>query len=145
MARSRCRGEAGQITAMLVIFSICLLIAVAAVTDISASYLRRQDATSLADGAALAATDAAAAGGVYAGEDVEFVTLDESAAASAVDAYLREVGAYDDYPGLRVDVVVVGHTVEVTMTMPYDLPVTMPGVDATTTIHSRAAAQLPIY
>jgi hypothetical protein len=145
MATARRRGEAGQITAMLVIFSICLLIAVAAVTDISASYLRRQAATSLADGAALAATDAAAAGGVYTGEDIEFVTIDEASAAAAVDEYLRNVGAYDDYPGLRVDVAVVGHTVEVTMTMPDDLPVTMPGVDATTTIHSRAAAQLPIY
>jgi hypothetical protein len=128
---------------MLVIFSICLLIAIVAVTDISASYLRRQSATSLADGAALAATGAAAAGGIYSDSD-DFVAIDEDAARAAVDAYLTEVGAYADYPGLAIDVDVVGHQVEVALVMPYHLPVRMPGVEATTTIHASASAELPI-
>ena len=42
----RC-GETGQITAMLVIFAVILLLVIAAVTDISASYLRRQAVTNL--------------------------------------------------------------------------------------------------
>jgi hypothetical protein len=137
------RSEDGQITAMLVIFSICLLIAIVAATDISASYLRRQSATSLADGAALAATEAAAAGGIYADSD-DFVAIDETAARAAVDSYLSEVGAYGDYPGLTVAVDVVGHQVEVALMMPYRLPVRMPGVDTTTTIHATASAELPI-
>ncbi len=143
-SRPRCRRtESGQITAMLVIFSICLLIAITAVIDISASYLRRQSATSLADGAALAATEAAAAGGIYSGAD-DFVAIDEAAARLAVDRYLHEVGAYAAYPGLVVAVDVVGHQVQVRMAMPYRLPVRMPGVDATTTIHAQATAALPI-
>ncbi len=137
------RTESGQITAMLVILTICLVIAITAVVDISAGYLRRQSATSLADGAALAATEAAAAGGIYAGAD-DFVPIDDAAAVVAVDRYLREVGAYADYPGLVVAVDVVGHQVRVRMAMPYRLPVRMPGVDATTTIHAQASAELPI-
>ncbi len=144
--RLRCRRtEAGQITAMLVILTICLVIAIAAVTDVSGSYLRRQAATSLADGAALAATSAAATGAIYAAQDAQFVTFDEAAATLAVDRYLRSVGAYRAYPGLSVDVRVVGHDVEVALVMPYRLPVRMPGVAATTTIHARASAALPIY
>ena len=141
----RNRDQRGQITAMLVLFTICLLLAVIAVTDISASYLRRQAATSLADGAALAASDSAAAPNVYTGSSDEYVVLDAHAAGAAVDDYLRTSGAYDAYPGLTADVNVTGHTVHVALSMPYRLPVTMPGVPATTTIHAAAAADLPIY
>jgi hypothetical protein len=139
----RGRTEAGQITAMLVIFSICLLMAIVAVTDVSASYLRRQSATSLADGAALAATQAAAAGGIYTDAD-DFVAIDEPAAEAAVDRYLREVGAYDAYPGLDASVDVERHVVSVALAMPYRLPVPVPGVERITTIHARASAELPI-
>ncbi len=145
MNRGPQRSETGQITAMLVILTICLVIAVAAVTDISGSYLRRQAAKSLADGAALAATTATATGAIYGDQDAHYVTLDETTATVAVDRYLHTVGAYRSYPGLTVDVRVVGHAVEVALVMPYRLPVRMPGVDATTTIHARAAAALPIY
>jgi hypothetical protein len=128
---------------MLVIFSICLLLAIIAVTDVSASYLRRQSATSLADGAALAATQAAAAGGIYTDAD-DFVAIDEPAAEAAVDQYLREVGAYASYPGLVADVDVDGHVVSVALVMPYRLPVPVPGVERVTTIHATASAELPI-
>lgn len=145
--RTPARGvdEGGQITVMLVIFAVCLLLAITAVTDISASYLRRQSATSLADGAALAATEAASAGGIYAAPDAGFVPIDRASAEGAVDRYLREAGAYAAYPGLAVEVTVVGHQVQVALQMPYRLPIRMPGVDATTWIHATAAAELPIY
>lgn len=139
------RTEAGQITAMLVIFAICLLMAVVAVTDISAAYLRRQSATSLADGAALAATEAAAASSIYGGDDDEYVALEESAAAAAVERYLVEVGAYQSYPGLRTTVTVDEHAVRVALSMPFELPVSMPGVADTTTIDATGSAALPIY
>lgn len=144
-AARRPRDDAGQITAMLVIFSICTLLAVVAVTDISASYLRRQSATSLADGAALAATEAAAAVDVYGTADDDYVQLDAAAAHAAVDTYLRDTGSYSAYPGLDASVVVEGATVRVLLTMPFTLPVPVPGVDPTTTIHAAGSAQLPIY
>ena len=143
--RSAVPDERGQITAMLVLFAICLLLAVTAVTDVSAAYLRRQAVTSLADGAALAASDGAAAAGVYGGADDDFVTISQPAAEAAVDSYLRDLGAYSHYPGLRVAVQVVGYTVTVYLAMPYQLPVPVPGVPGTTTIHADGSSVMPIY
>lgn len=155
LARSRCRSrtgrvphtrtEQGQITAMLVLFTLCLLLAIIAVTDISASYLRRQAAMSLADGAALAASDGAAAAGIYGDADERFVTVEQPAAEAAVDIYLRDTGAYARYPGLQVAVQVKGHTVSVFLAMPFQLPVPVPGVAATTTIHANGSSVMPIY
>jgi hypothetical protein len=114
---------------MLVLFAVCLLLAVIAVTDISASYLRRQATTSLADGAALAATEAAAASSVYGSPDDRYIAIDPVAAQAAVDTYLRDTtGAYAAYPGLRASVMIDGFTVRVALTMPYELPVRVPGV-----------------
>ncbi len=141
----RRREESGQVTVMVVLFSICVLLAVIAVTDVSASYLRRQAATSLADGAALAATEAAAASGIYGAEQDAFVPIEQQAAALAVEQYLRDTGSYSAYPGLRADVRVVADRVQVSLTMPYELPVPLPGVAATTTIHAAGSASLPIY
>ena len=141
----RVSSESGQITAMLVLFSICLLLAIIAVTDISGSYLRRQAASSLADGAALSASDAAASAGLYQGEGDGFVVVDSESAAAAVDAYLDGTGAYAEYPGLDVDVRVDGHTIEVSLSIPYQLPVEVPGVPSTTTVHGSAAVEIPIY
>lgn len=141
----RARDERGQITAMLVLFAICLLLAVIAVTDVSASYLRRQAATSLADGAALAASDGAAGAAVYNGLNDQYVVIGQAAAQAAVDGYLRETGAYAAYPGLRVEVVASGHTVTVSLSMPYQLPVPAPGVAGVATIHATGASEMPIY
>lgn len=139
------RDASGQITAMLVIFCLCLLLTIAAVTDLSAAYLRRQNAISLADGASLAATEAAAAGAIYRNPDADFVPIDRAAAAVAVEDYLLRTGAYSDYPGLRADVSVIGHRVVVALTMPYRLPIPVPGVDGTTLVHASGSAALPIY
>lgn len=139
------RGEPGIITGMLVIFAICLLLTIIAVTDLSAAYLRRQAAMSLADGASLAATGAAAAGSIYHNGDGHYVPINRAAAAAAVRRYLVTTGAYGDYPGLRSHVQVVGHRVVVLLTMPYRLPIPVPGVKPVTMVHATSAAELPIY
>lgn len=139
------RSEAGQITAMLVIFAICLLLTIIAVTDVSAAYLRRQSATSLADGAALAATTAATAGVVYGSADDGYVDIDPVAASAAVEEYLRATGAYHAYPGLQCAVGVRAHVVTVQLTMPFRLPVPVPGVAPSTLVHGTGSAALPIY
>lgn len=144
-ATRRCRSERGQVTVMIVLFTICLILVIVAVTDVSASYLRKQAATALADGSALAATDAAAAASVYGSPADRFVPLDPDAASAAVDTYLRQTGAYRRYPGLVVAVDVRGHVVTVGLAMPYTLPVPVPGVDRQTTIHATSSAELPIY
>jgi hypothetical protein len=142
---NRAASERGQVTAMLVIFALILLLAIAAVTDASAAYLRRQGVTNLADGAALAATDAAAAAGVYADPDAEYVTISSEAARRAVEDYLVRTGAYEDYPGLTAEVVVEGHIIRVALTVPFDLPVPVPGVDDTVDVHGTGSSVLRIY
>ena len=111
---------------MLVIFAICLLLTVIAVTDLSAAYLRRQGAMSLADGAALAATEAAAAGSVYQGGGGRFVPINQTAAAAAVRRYLTTTGAYGDYPGCGHRCGWSGTGCSSSLTMPYRLPIPSP-------------------
>jgi hypothetical protein len=130
---------------MLVVFALILLLAIAAVTDISAAYLRRQAVTNLADGAALAATDAAAAAGVYADPEAEYVPISPEAAWQAVEAYLVTTGAYAEHPGLVAEVSVDGYAVRVALTVPFDLPVPVPGVDGTTDVHGTGSSVLRIY
>jgi putative Flp pilus-assembly TadE/G-like protein len=149
---AQCRGrirskpdDRGVITGMLVIFAICLLLTIVAVTDLSAAYLRRQAAMSLADGASLAATSAAAAGAIYHPGHQDYVPINQAAAAAAVRRYLATTGAYGHYPGLRSYVQVVGHRVLVQLTMPYRLPIPVPGVRQVTLVHATSAAELPIY
>ena len=142
---SRRRGQGGVITGMLVFFCLCLLLTIVAITDLSAAYLRRENAISLADGASLAATEAAAASSIYSNPDANFVPIDQRGAAAAVRAYLVRTGAYGDYPGLRSTVTVVGHRVVVALTMPYHLPIPVPGVKQVVLVHATSAAELPIY
>ncbi len=141
----RRRDDAGQITAMLLIFCICLLLTVIAVTDLSAGYLRRQSAGSLADGAALAATSAAAAGSIYGGRHDGYVPINPVAARAAVHTYFIQTGAFVHYPGLRYEVTVTGHVVTVRLSMPFQLPVPVPGVRRSTIVHGTSSAELPIY
>lgn len=145
MNRARCKAESGQLTVLILAFAICLLLVIAAVTDISASYLRRQSLASLADGAALSATDGAAAAAVYGDPRASHVALDESAARSAVDAYLQEVDAYGRFPGLRAHVEVADDVLEVRLQHDYQLPFPVPGAKSQTTIEATGSATMPIY
>jgi hypothetical protein len=142
---SRTREDRGVITGMLVIFCLCLLLLIVAVTDLSAAYLRRESARSLADGASLAATEAASAAAIYADPQVTFVPIDRRGAAAAVHTYLAKTGAYAEYPGLRSQVSVVGHRVVVALSMPYRLPIPVPGVERVVRVHGTSAAELPVY
>lgn len=140
------RSDEGSITPLLLVFAICLALTISAVIDVSAAYLRRQAASSLADGAALSASDAAAAAAVYSGEGRRYVPIDEDAARHAVAAYLDESGALARYPGLRAAVEVIGtRTIVVELLVPYDLPISVPGARDAVVIRVQAAAELPVY
>lgn len=133
----------GQAAILIVAFAACLALAIAAVTDVAGAFLRRQAVASLADGAALAASDAAAATAVHADDD--YVAVDEAAAQQAVDAYLRDVGARRDFPGLRVRVQAAGHEVTVSIVVPFRLPVPIPGAVRSSDVRAESSAVMPIY
>ena len=128
MAERR-RGERGQASVLIVGFAVVLLMTVAAVVDASAAYLQRQGLDTLADGAALQGADAGAQGEeVYTGGIGDRpLQLTAGAARAGVRRYLADVGAYADYPGLKVDVRVDDTRVIVRLTAPVDLPLSVPG------------------
>lgn len=139
------RDENGTVSVLIVAFSICLLLTITAVTDVTSAYLRRQTADSLADGAALAGSSGAAGSSVYGSVDGGYVEVAEEAARVAVAEYFEQSGAVRDYPGLDWAVRVDGPTVFVDLDLPYTMPVPFPGFDSETTVHGSAASRLPVY
>ncbi len=62
------------------------------------------------------------------------------AARAGVAAYLRDVGAYGDHPGLSYSVRVTGDEVQVTVTAAADLPLTVPGAPSTARVSATGSA-----
>lgn len=125
------RGEEGQATVLIVGFATFLAMTIALVVDVSAAYLQRQGLNTLADGAALRGADLGATGReVYeGGVPDERLELTAAQARLAVADYLRTTGAYARYPGLtfRVRIDPATRSVQVSLSAPLDLPLTVPG------------------
>ena len=140
--RDRCRDEHGQATVLIIGFAGLLAMVIALVIDTSAAYLQRQGLNSLADGAALRGADLGATGeDVYqGGVPEETLALTAGQARAAVGAYLRASGAYDRYPGLSYTVQVQGDRVEVHLSAPLDLPLSIPGSPERATIGADGSA-----
>lgn len=136
------RDERGQTSVIIIGFAVVVLLLVVVVVDAGAAYLKRQSLDSLADGAALYAADAAAEGGeAYRGGLGERdLHLSADVARAAVRAYLRDGGAYDAHPGLRVAVDIRDDAVVVEIVAPVDLPLTLPGGPARPTVRATGSA-----
>ena len=141
---TRRRGEAGQVTMLIIGLCGVLAMGVAVVTDASAAYLQRQGLDSLADGAALAGADLGAAGDdVYTGGlGDDRLAISEAEARAAVAAYLRRSGAHARYPGLTFAVSAdpASQSIRVHVTAPLRLPLTVPGGPETASIGATGAA-----
>lgn len=138
---SRARDR-GSVTPLVVGFAVILLMTITVVVDASAAFLRRQGLATLAEGAALQGADLGAQGAeVYdGGLGEQPLRLTESAARAAVAAYLRDVGAYRDHPGLTFAVAVTGARIEVSVTAAADFPLTFPGVPSSTRVTGTGSA-----
>lgn len=121
------RHERGQTSLLIIGFALVIAMLVAVVVDASAAYLRRQDLDALADGAALAATDAIRADQVYVGGLGARAALDPVVAQAYVASYLQQSGAAARFPGLAWSVSVGPDTVVVRVVAPLDLPLRLPG------------------
>lgn len=149
--RSRSRGagadQRGQTTLLIVGFAGVLFMLLAVVVDASAAYLQRQGLATIADGAALAGADAGATGGeVYEGglATEERVRQSERAATEAVASYLAAIDAHARYPGLSFDARVVDGSVEVTVSAPLDLPLSLPGAPEDPSVGATGTAALQL-
>lgn len=131
VTRREPRGERGSVTPLVVGFALVLALGIAVVVDATAAYLQRSGLSTLADGAALYGADAGATGrSTYThGVPTDQLALDADAARAGVAAYLRQVGAHEEYPGLRYDVRVDAATssVHVRLQAPLELPLAFPG------------------
>jgi len=138
----RRRDESGQATVLIVGFAVLIAMVVALVVDTSAAYLQRQGLDTLADGAALRGADLGATGeDVYEGgvpEDT--LALTAAQARAAVGAYLRDAGGFARYPGLAYTVRITGDRVEVHLSAPLDLPLSIPGSPERATVGADGSA-----
>ncbi|HET6167315.1 MAG TPA: pilus assembly protein TadG-related protein [Marmoricola sp.] len=132
--------QRGSITPLIVGFALIVAVLVGVVVDASAAYLRRQGLDSLADAAALAATDGLQGDRVYTHGLDERAEIDSEAARRYVGDYLRATGALGRYPGLVWEVTTTQTTVVVHVASPLDLPLRVPGVGEGATVTGSAAA-----
>ena len=134
------RDERGSITPLIIGFALVVGLLVAVVVDASAAYLRRQGLNSLADAAALAATDGLQGDRVYTHGLEDRAEIDAAAARRYVEDYLRGSGATARYPGLSWEVATSATTVVVRVAAPLELPLRVPGVEESATETGDAAA-----
>jgi hypothetical protein len=133
------RGEEGQTSVLLVGFFLIAVMLVTVVVDASAAFLRRQELSTLADGAAVAAADGVSTERIYLEGVPERVTIDPAVARAYVADYIARSGARR-YPGLSYRVSTSGDTVQVHVSAPLDLPLAPPGWEGRTTVVSDASA-----
>lgn len=138
------RTERGSITPLVIGFALLVAVLVAVVVDASAAYLRRQGLDSLADAAALAATDGLQGDRVYTHGLGDRAEIDPEAARRYVEDYLRSSDALARYPGMTWSVTASETTVLVRLAAPLDLPLHVPGVGETATVTGTAAAVVAV-
>ncbi|MGZ4493629.1 MAG: Tad domain-containing protein [Nocardioides sp.] len=134
------RDERGQTAILIVGLALVAILMVGVVVDASAAYLRRQSLDSLADGAALAATDGVQGEQVYEGGLGETARIDPRAARGFVEDYLRATGAAARFPGMSYVVEADAERVVVRVSAPLVLPITPPGWEHRPVISGTAAS-----
>ena len=138
------RGDLGSVSVMIAGFFVVIGLLVSAVVDASAAYLRHQQLSALADGAALSAADGVQGEHVYTDGLGETATVDLAAAQRFVADYLADTGALQEMPGLTWQVTPDGDTVAVRLSAPLDLPLDPPGWTATTTVEAQSAVVVQV-
>lgn len=144
MSPAATRDETGSVTPLILGFFVVVLLLVAVVVDASAAYLRREALNSLADAAALAATDGLAGERVYTEGLESRAPIDPEAARAYVADYLTGSGARARFPGLTWSVRTSADAVVVTVSAVMDLPLRVPGVGEDTIVRGSAAAVVDV-
>ncbi|GAB2975829.1 Tad domain-containing protein [Nocardioides montaniterrae] len=136
--------ERGSSLPLVIVLVAIVMLLIGVVVDASAAYLGHQQVDSLADGAALRGADLAAQGTSSYGKGLDHgpLNLSQHEADAAVRAYLRDVGAARDHPGLRATVAIRGNRVVVVLTARVRLPLHVPGAPILTTVRSVGSAEV---
>jgi Flp pilus assembly protein TadG len=134
------RPERGSVAPLIIGLAAVLVLLVAVVVDASAAFLRRQQLDSIADAAALAATDGVQGEAVYTHGLGERARIDPAAARRFVGEYVAASGALERFPGLAFEVHTSADTVVVRLRAPLRLPLRVGDVGPTTTVTGTAAS-----
>ena len=121
--------ERGSIAPLVVGFTVILATLVGVAVDASAAFLRRQQLDSIADAAALAATDGVQGEALYTAGVGDRLDIDPAVAARYAAQSIRESGARGRYPGLTFVVRTSDDRVVVTVRAPLHVPLPVPGVE----------------
>jgi len=135
------RDERGQVTVMIIGFAAILLLAIAVVVDASAAYLQKSGLDTVADGAALAGTEALGLQAGY-GHGFDDPALSRRLVEQAVAQYLGDTQARDRFPGLDYTLSVTGNRVVVRVKAPLRLPLRVPGAAEAAPIAATGTAEL---
>jgi len=139
--RGQTRSEHGQVTVMIIGFAVVLMVMVAVVVDASAAYLERSGLDTVADGAALAGTEALDVQAGYE-QGLDDLRLSQRLVEGAVADYLDQTGARDRFPGLDYTVQVSGNLVVVRVGARLDLPLQVPGAVSEAAVRATGTAVL---
>lgn len=138
------RSERGSITPLIIGLAVIVAMLVVVVIDASAGFLRRESLNSVADAAALAATDGLQGESAYTAGLGESVAVDVVDARRFVAAYLRSSGAERRYPDLTWEVAVRGTFVVVRLRAWLELPLPLPGVESRISITGTSSAVVTV-
>jgi uncharacterized membrane protein len=133
------RDERGQMTVMILGFTVIVLILLAVLVDVSKAFLVHRDLAQLADGAALAGTRGVS-DSVRDGSVDQGVELSQEAAQHEVAKYLDSV--QHGYDELDWSVSVDGAEVTVHLEATVDLPLRVPGAERQTAVEADGASEL---
>lgn len=134
------RTEAGSVTPLIIGFILVIAVLLAVVIDASAAFLLRQRLDSVADAAALAATEGLEGEAAYTTGLGERAEIDGPAATRYAAA---SIAATRGVAGLDFEVHASGRVVEVVVRAPLRLPLPVPGIGGVT-VSGRAASVVEI-
>lgn len=119
----RRRGDDGQISLLIIFYTLITAAMVIVAVDVSAFFLTQRGLSSVADGAAVSAAQALDADALYAGKGGDELPLEAAGVRAAVATYLDEHVVEATYPTLEVaEASTDGETVTVTLTEDKKLP-----------------------
>lgn len=142
--RRRHRDERGSVTPLIIGFAVVVALLVGVVVDASAAFLHRQRLNSVADAAALAATDGLQGEQVYTHGLGSRAYIDPAAARAYVEDYLTGAGVRTRFPDLSYSVSTAPQRVVVRVVAPVDLPIRVGGIGRSAMVSGTAASVIAV-
>lgn len=144
MIHARAHNQSGSVAPLMIGLFLIVATLTAVVIDASAGYLQRHQLNSIADSAALVATDGLASEQLYLAGVQAQLTIDPDVARARVNDYLRRSGAVERFPGLTWRMSTTATSVTVVVAAPLQLPLGVPGIASSAPVRAAATASVQV-